>query len=190
MFFGRNDAKAETAVLWPPHAKSWLIGKDSDAGRDWGQEEKRMIEDEMAGWHHQLYGREFEWTLGVGNGQGGLVCCDSWGRKESDTTERLNWTELNAHMCVHVWLFVTLWTVVQQGPLSMGYFRQEYWSELPFSSSRESSWPGDWTHISVSPALQADSLPTDIYIYIYIEVCIFEALPGNCESLVCRSLNI
>ena len=94
-FFGRNDAKAETPVLWPPHVKSWLFGKDSDAGRDWGQEEKGTTEDEMAGWHHWLDGREFEWTLGDGDGQGGLACCDSWGRKESDTTERLNWTELN-----------------------------------------------------------------------------------------------
>ena len=92
-FFGRNDAEAETPVLWPPHAKSWLTGKDSDAGRDWGQEEKGMTEDEMAGWHHWLNGHEFGWTLGVGDGQGGLACCDSWGRKESDTTERLNWTE-------------------------------------------------------------------------------------------------
>ena len=93
--FGRNDAKAETPVLWPPHAKSWLIGKDSDAGRDWGQEEKGTTEDEMAGWHHWLDGLECEWTPGVGDGQGGLACCDSWGLKESDTTEQLNWTELN-----------------------------------------------------------------------------------------------
>ena len=92
-FFGRNDAKAETPVLWPPHVKGWLIGKDSDAGRDWGQEEKGTTEDEMAGWHHWLDRRESEWTLGVGDGQGGLGCCDSWGRKESDMTERLNWTE-------------------------------------------------------------------------------------------------
>ena len=94
VFFERTDAKAETPILWPPHAKSWLIGKDSDAGRDWGQEEKGMTEDEMAGWHHQLDGRESQWTLGVGDGQGGLACCNSWGHKESDTTERLNWTEL------------------------------------------------------------------------------------------------
>ena len=92
MFFGRSDAKAETPVLWPPHVKSWLVGKDSDAGSDWGQEEKGTTEDEMAGWHHRLDGREFEWTPGVGDGQGGLACCDSWGHKESDTTERLNWT--------------------------------------------------------------------------------------------------
>ena len=94
MFFGKNDAEAETPVLWPPHAKSWLTGKDSDAGRDWGQEEKGMTEDEMAGWHHQLDGRVFEWTPGVGDGQGGLACCSSWGRKESDMTEWLNLTEL------------------------------------------------------------------------------------------------
>ena len=94
VFFGRHDAKAETPVLWPPHVKSWLIGKDSDAGRDW-QDEKGTTEDEMAGWHHGLDGRESEWTPGDGAGRGGLACCDSWGRKESDTTERLNWTELN-----------------------------------------------------------------------------------------------
>ena len=89
-----NDAKAETPVLWPPHMKSWLIGKDSDAGRDWGQEEKGTTEDEMAGWHHQLNGHEFTWTLGVGDRQGGLTCWGSWGFKELDTTERLNYTEL------------------------------------------------------------------------------------------------
>ena len=131
-FFGKNDAKAETPVLWPPHAKSWLIGKDNqsilkispgislegmmlklklqyfghlmrrvdslektDAGRDWGQEEKGTTEDEMAGWHHWLEGRESEWTPGVGDGQGSLACWDTWGHKESDTTEWLNWTELN-----------------------------------------------------------------------------------------------
>ena len=86
----------ETPILWPPHVKSWLIGEDSDAGRDWGQEKKGMREDEVAGWHHRLDGHEFEWTLGVGDGQGGLACCDSWGGKESDTTERLNWTELKS----------------------------------------------------------------------------------------------
>ena len=91
-FFGGNDAEAETPVLWPLRTKTWLIGKDSNAGRDWGQKEKGTTEDEMAGWHHWLDGRESEWTLGVGDGQGGLACCDSWGRKESDTTERLNWT--------------------------------------------------------------------------------------------------
>ena len=80
-------------VLWPSLAKSWLIGKDSDAGRDWGQEEKGTTEYEMSGWHYQLDGHEFWWTPGVGDGQGGLVHCNSWGCKESDTTEWLNWTE-------------------------------------------------------------------------------------------------
>ena len=89
-----DDAKAETLVLWPPHVKSWLIGKDCDAGRDWGQEEKRTTENKMAGSHHWLDGRESEWTPGVGDGQVGLACCDSWGCKESDTTEWLNWTEV------------------------------------------------------------------------------------------------
>ena len=100
VFFGRNDTKAEIPVLWPPYAKSWLIGKDSDAGRDWGQEEKGTTEDEMAGWHHRLDGCEFEWTLGVGDEQGGLACCDSWGRKKLDTTEQLSWAELNWYLAV------------------------------------------------------------------------------------------
>ena len=94
VFTGKTDAEAETPILWPPHANSWLIGKDPDAGRDWGQEEKGTTEDEMAGWHHRLDAHEFGWTPGVGDGQGSLACCNSWGHKESDTTERLNWTEL------------------------------------------------------------------------------------------------
>ena len=171
VFFGRTDAEAETPIIWPPHARSWLIGKDSDAGRDWGQEEKGMTEDKMSGWHHQLDGHEFEWTPGDGDGQGGLVCCKSWGRKESDTTEWLNWTEgssvscyeiltvslplylvfarqsgihcilctfsLYVCMCVlscfsRVWLFVTLWTVTHQAPLSVGFSmtKQLKWTEL------------------------------------------------------------
>ena len=96
-FFGRNDAKAEAPVLWPPHVQSWLIGKDSDARRDRGQEEKAMPEDEMAGWHHGLDGHRLVSLAelpGDGDGQGGVACCNSWGRKQSDTTEQLNWTEL------------------------------------------------------------------------------------------------
>ena len=107
-FFGRNDAKAEAPVLWPPPAKSWLIEKDSVAGRDWGQEEKGTTEDEMAGWHHWRNGRESEWTPGVGDGQGSLACCDSWGRKESDTTERLNWTELMKGLLVSHQVFTCI----------------------------------------------------------------------------------
>ena len=92
VFIGRTDAEAETPVLWPPHAKSWLIGKDSDAGRDWGQEEKGTKEEEMVESHHRLDAHGFGWTLGVGDGQGGLACCGSWGHKEMDLTARLNWT--------------------------------------------------------------------------------------------------
>ena len=93
VFIQRTDAEAEAPVLWPPDVKSWLIGKDPDAGKDWGQEEKGTTEDELVGWHHRLDGHGFGWTPGVGDGQWGLACCSSWGRKESDTTERLNWTE-------------------------------------------------------------------------------------------------
>ena len=93
IFIGRTDADAKTPILWPPDAKNWLIWKDHDAGKDWRWEEKGMTEDEMAGWHHWLDGRESEWTLGIGDGQGGLACYDSWDHKELDTTEQLNWTE-------------------------------------------------------------------------------------------------
>ena len=92
-FIGRTNAEAEAPILWPPHAKSWLIGKDSDAGRDWGQEEKGTTEDEMVGRHHWFNGHGFGWTPGVGDGQGGPACCSSWGGKESDMTEWLNWTD-------------------------------------------------------------------------------------------------
>ena len=98
VFIGRTDVEVETPILWPPHMKCWLIGKDHDAGRDWGQEEKGTTEDEMVGWHHRLNGHGFGRTLGVRDGQGGLACCDSWGCEESDTTERLNWTELILHV--------------------------------------------------------------------------------------------
>ena len=100
IFIGVTDAEAEVPILWPPDAKNWLIGKDSDAGRDWGQEEKGMTEDEMVGWHHRLHGHEFGWTLGVCDGQGGLVCCSSWGHKQLDTTEQLNWTESNTYFVI------------------------------------------------------------------------------------------
>ena len=95
IFIGRNDIEAETPILWPPNAKSWLTGKDPDAGKDWRWEEKGTTEEEMVGWHHRLNGHEFGWTPGIGDGQGGLACCSLWGRKESDMTEWLKWTELN-----------------------------------------------------------------------------------------------
>ena len=90
IFIGRTNAEVEAPVLWPPDVRSWLIGKVSDAGKDWGHEEKGETEDKMVGWHHQLNGREFEQTLGDGEGQGSLACCDPCGHKESDTTYQLN----------------------------------------------------------------------------------------------------
>ena len=91
-FIGRTDAKAEAPILWPPDVKNWLIGKDPDAGKDWKQEEKGTIKDEMIGWHHWFDGHEFEKALSIGDGQGSLACCSPWGHKESDTND---WTKLN-----------------------------------------------------------------------------------------------
>ena len=112
-FFGRNDAKAETPVLWPPHAKSWFTGKDPDAGRDWGQEEKGTTEDEMAGWHHWLNGRESQWTLGVADGQGGLACCDFMGsqrvRRLSDWSDLILTMKLSQALLLYGWPSMCGW---------------------------------------------------------------------------------
>ena len=81
VFIGRTDAEAESPILWSPDVKNWLTRKDPDAGKDWRQEEKRTIEDEMVGWHHWLDGHEFEQAPGVGDGQGGLACCSPWGHR-------------------------------------------------------------------------------------------------------------
>ena len=102
IFIGRTDAEAEISILWPPDAKSWLNGKDPDAGKDWGWEEKGMTEDERVGWHHQLNRHGFGWTPGDGDGQGGLACCGSWGRKELDMTEWLNWSKSKTNI---IWYY-------------------------------------------------------------------------------------
>ena len=93
--------EGETPILWPPDAKSWLIRKDSDAGKDWRQEEKAVTENEMVGWHYLLNGYVFEQALGDGESQGSLACCSPMGHKESDATERLN---NNKHYLTS-WLF-------------------------------------------------------------------------------------
>ena len=93
VFIERTDAEAETPILWLPDEKNWLIGKAPDAGKDWSQEEKGTTENEMVGWHHWLYGHEFEQALGVGDGQGSLAYYSPWGHIESDMAEGLNWTD-------------------------------------------------------------------------------------------------
>ena len=98
LFIGRINAEAEPPILWPPNVKSWIIGKDPDAGKDWDQEAKWMTEDEMVGWHHWLNGHEFEQALGDGDGQGGLMCCSPWDQKELDKTY---W--LNTHTHIYKW---------------------------------------------------------------------------------------
>ena len=96
IFIGTTDVEAETPILWPPDLKNWLIWKDPDYGKDWRQGEKGTTEDEMVGWHHWLDGHEFEQTLGVGGGQGGLVCCSPWGRRvRHDWVTELNWSKEN-----------------------------------------------------------------------------------------------
>ena len=104
VFIGRTDVEAETPILCPPDAKSWLIWKDPDARKDWGQEEKGTTEDEMVGWHHWLNGHGFGWILGVDDGQRVMECCGSWGRKELDRAEWLNWTELKMSLYYLIFL--------------------------------------------------------------------------------------
>ena len=104
IFTWRTDADVETPILWPPDVKNWLIWKDPNGGKDWRQEEKGTTEDEMVGWHHWLDGHEFEQALEVGDGQGSLTCCSPQGRKESDTTEQLNWVIFLLQISVHIFL--------------------------------------------------------------------------------------
>ena len=116
IIIGRTDVKVETPILWPPDMKSWLVWKDPDAGKDWGQEGKGTTEDEMVGWHHRLNGHEFGWIPGVGDRQGGLACCSLWDRKESDMTERLNWRYLKYTVW---WLDIWIHRHYERIPLSI-----------------------------------------------------------------------
>ena len=154
VFIGRTDVEAEAPILWPPDAKSWLIWKDPDVRRNWGQDEKGTTKDEMVRWHHQLNGHGFGWTPGVGDGQGGLAFCSSWGCKESDITERLNWTELNAMA-----IFINTWVSTQTHSLAVSWedleakacleYRAQLearsWFLAPFCNKRNHSpWRDGW----------------------------------------------
>ena len=106
VFIGRPDVETETLILWPPHAEGWLIWKDPDAGKDWGQEEKGMTENEMVGWHHWHNRHGFGWTLGVGDEQGGLACCSSWRcRVGHNWATELNRAELKSKINLFIWLY-------------------------------------------------------------------------------------
>ena len=173
VFTGRTDAEAETLVLWHPHAKSWLIGKDPDAGRDWGQEKGRT-EEEMAGWHHGLDRHEFEWTPRVCDGQGGLACCNSWGWKESDTTEQLNWTCFL--LCLHASLLQACPTLCNPVDCSLpvfsvhGILQARILEWVAFAYSRGLSRPRDWTRISYVSCIHAGMF--------FIAGTTWEALPN------------
>ena len=132
VIIGGTDVEAETPILWPPDVKSWLIAKDPDAGKDWGQEKKGTTEDEMVGWHYRLNGHGFGWTLGVGDGQGGLARCSSWVCKDSDMTERLNWTEA-LHISVQIPKERQIWL---SGSHTACFCRRIQWSDsnLPWST--------------------------------------------------------
>ena len=164
-FFGGNDVEAETPVFWPPHEKSWLIGKDSDAGSDWGQEEKGTTEDEMTGWHHWLDGGQSKWTLGVGDGQGGLACCDSWGRKESVMTEQLNWTD--TRFMVNVWFFLFLEKDISRGLNSVLHLLAcGFWQNFLVLHTNLVVW-------SLSYLSFLSSLPSDPFMKVLRMLCIW-----------------
>ena len=144
VFTGRTDVEAETPILWSPDAKSWLIWKDPDAGKNLQQEEKGTTEEKMVEWHHRLNGHGFAWTPGVGDGQRGLACCGSWGHKELDTTERLNWTELNTKSCLTLCDFMDC---SPPGSSVHGISKARILEWVAMSFSRGSSWPRDRTRV-------------------------------------------
>ena len=123
IFIERTDAEAEAPILWPPAVKNWLLEKDPDAGQDWRQEEKGTTKDELVGWHKWLNGHEFEQALGAGDGQGSLVCCNPWACKESDMTDRLNWTELKLILLV----LILIATLNFCDILSVAFFHTAWW---------------------------------------------------------------
>ena len=142
IFIGRTDGEVETPILWPLDAKNWLIGKDPDAGKDWRQEKKGTMEDEMVGWHHQLDGHESEQALGVGDGQGSLACCSPWGHKKSNMTEWLNWLAIGLEsfhlslLTLFTWGFCSSICFYISPYKSRFFFWKHYWSKVSFSGFR------------------------------------------------------
>ena len=167
MLIGRTDVEAETPILWPPDEKSWLTGKAPGAGKDWEQEERGTTEDEMAGWHHWLDGHGFGWTPGVGDGQGGLACCGSWGRRVGhDWVTELNWIHIiqlqkwKWMLLSLVRLFATPWTLYTVHGILQARILE--WIAVPFS--RESSQPRDRSQFSCTAGRLFTSWATSMYI--------------------------
>ena len=123
IFIGRTDTETEAPILWPPDVKNWLIGKDPDAGKDWRQDEKGTTENKLVGWHHWLKIHEFEQALGAGDGQGSLVCCSPWGSKESDMTERQNWTEAIIYPYVKTFI-IRNWLTLFWEPAGLNFIEE------------------------------------------------------------------
>ena len=196
-------------MFWLPDVKNWPIGKDTDAGKDWRQEEKGTTEDEMVGWHHRLDGHEFEQVLGVGDEQESLACCSPWGCKESDMTEQLIWTEAATDQAVlpqtrptlttlttamgehalraclslfsHVQLCATAQMAAHQAPLSLGFSRQDYWSGLPFPSPMHESEKWKWSHSVMSDSSWPHGLQPTRLLHPW-------DFPGKSTGVVCHHL--
>ena len=139
MVIGRTDAEAETPILWTPDVKSWFIGKDPNAGKDWRWGEKEMTEDEMVEWHHWLSGLEFEQAPRVGDGKWGLACCSPWSCKELDMTERMNWTE---RQNTYEWEELVIFYSICH-PVYLTYMQSTSWEMLDWKKHKlESRLPG------------------------------------------------
>ena len=141
---GSTDAEAETPILWSPDAKSWLSGKDHDAGKDWSQEKKEMTEEEMVWWYHWLNGHEFQQILGDGEGQGNLACCNPWGCKESDTTEWLNNNQQYLG-CFHTLVILNKTAVNMRVQI---YFRDNDFTSFGFWKKKSQTWLRDWIELN------------------------------------------
>ena len=179
IFIGKTNAEAETPILWPLDVKNWLIWKDSDAREDWRQEEKVMTEDEMVGWHHRLDGYEFEQAPWVGDVQGSLVCCSTWGHKELDMTLRLNWQKtLNITYVANV---VTLWKVEKRNRIARDLSKR--WHPTPVLLPGKSH--GRRSLVGCSPRGCEESDMTVWLHFHFLLSCIGE---GNGNPLQCSCL--